>query len=215
MLELARRAQALRRPAGPPRHRPGGAEGLGRLRDRAERIRQEHPAPLRQPARAAGRGDRSCWRARRSPEARGTASTSSGGGSAWCSSSSTCSRTCRRSRTSASRRRRCWSGSRERGRREGARAARAGRALGQGVRVPGAPVRRAAAARRDRPGARDGPARDAVRRGHERARPRADQGGARRDAGAGRRGNDDDRRDARDGLRPRRRRTRSSSWTRA
>ena len=47
---------------------------------------------------------------------------------------------------------------------------------------------------------------DAVRRGHQRARPRAGQGGARRDARARRRGHDDARRHPRDGLRPRGRR---------
>ena len=50
------------------------------------------------------------------------------------------------------------------------------------------------------------PEADAVRRGHQRARPRAGRGGARRDARAGRRGHDDDRRHPRDGLRPRGRR---------
>ena len=85
----------------------------------------------------------------------------------------------------------------------------------QAVRVPRAPVRRPAAARRDRPRAGDGPARDAVRRGHERARPGAGQGGARRDARAGLRGHDDGRRHARDGLRRATSRTASCSWTTA
>ena len=49
------------------------AAGLRGLRDRAERLRQEHAAPLREPARAAGRGPH---RARgRGDHARGRAST--------------------------------------------------------------------------------------------------------------------------------------------
>ncbi len=86
---------------------------------------------------------------------------------------------------------------------------------GQGGRVPGAAVRRPAAARRDRARAGDGPARDALRRGHQRARPRAREGGARRDARAGRRGHDDGRGHPRDGLRRARSPTGSCSWTRA
>ena len=75
----------------------------------------------------------------------------------------------------------------------------------EGRRVPRPPLGRPAAARGDRPGAGDGPARDALRRGHERARPRARQGGPRRDARAGRRGDDDGRRHPRDAVRPGRR----------
>jgi ABC-type thiamine transport system ATPase subunit len=79
---------------------------------------------------------------------------------------------------------------------------------------PRAPLRGPAAAGGDRAGAGDGPARDALRRGHQRARPGADQGGAGRDAGAGRR-DDDGRGHPRDGLRRGCRRERaSSSWTR-
>ncbi len=79
--------------------------------------------------------------------------------------------------------------------------------LGRQARpVPRTALRRPAAAGRDRPGAGDGTARDALRRGHQRPRPRARQGGARRDARA-RLGRDDDaRRHPRDGLRPRGRR---------
>ena len=53
----------------------------------------------------------------------------------------------------------------------------------QGGRLPGAPVRRPAAAGRDRPGAVDGPRHDAVRRADQRARPRAGRRRARRDEG--------------------------------
>ena len=67
---------------------------------------------------------------------------------------------------------------------------------------------RPAAAGGDRPGAGDGPPRDALRRGHQRPRSGADQGGARRDARAGGGGHDDGRRHPRDGLRPGRRRPR-------
>ena len=54
-----------------------------------------------------------------------------------------------------------------------------GRAGGEDRRLPGAPVRRPAAARRDRAGAVDGPRHDAVRRADQRARPRARRGRAR------------------------------------
>ena len=73
----------------------------------------------------------------------------------------------------------------------------------QDRRVSGPALGRPAAAGGDRPGAGDGPPRDAVRRGHLGARPGAGQGGPRRDARARRGGDDDDRRDPRDGLRPR------------
>ena len=52
----------------------------------------------------------------------------------------------------------------------------------QGRRLPGAAVRRPAAARRDRAGAGDAAEADAVRRADLRARPRAGRRGARRDA---------------------------------
>ena len=54
-------------------------------------------------------------------------------------------------------------------------------------RLPGAALRRAAAAGGDRPGAGDGPQADAVRRADLGARPRAGRRGARGDARAGRR----------------------------
>jgi ABC-type histidine transport system ATPase subunit len=64
-------------------------------------------------------------------------------------------------------------------------------------------LRRPAAARRDRTRARDEAGADAVRRADERPRPGDDRRGARRDGGARARGDDDDRRHPRDGLRPR------------
>ncbi len=83
-----------------------------------------------------------------------------------------------------------------------ARADRAGR---QGRRVPRPSVGRAAATCRDRACARDAAEAHALRRDHERARPRARERGAPDDARARRAGDDDDRRDPRDGLRARRR----------
>ena len=56
--------------------------------------------------------------------------------------------------------------------------------LAKGGRLSRAAVRRAAAARRDRPGAGDGPQADAVRRAHLGARPGAGRRGARRDEAA-------------------------------
>ena len=176
---------------------------------------QEHAAALREPARAARRGhDRARGRGDHARRQRST-STTSAGAWAWSSSSSTCSRTSRRSRTSALRRRRCSSARATRRSQKATRAARPGGALRQGVRVPGPALGRAAAARRDRPRARDGPPRDAVRRGHERARPRARQGGARRDARPGRPGDDDGRRHPRDAASPATWPTGWCSWTRA
>ena len=77
---------------------------------------------------------------------------------------------------------------------------------GQGEGLPAAAVRRPAATRRDRPGARDGPEADAVRRADLRARPRARRRGAGGHAQARRRRHDHDRGHPRDGLRPRGRR---------
>ena len=61
----------------------------------------------------------------------------------------------------------------------GPRSAGSGRAGGEGGRLPGAAVRRAAAAGRDRPGAGDGPQADAVRRADLGAGPGAGRRGAR------------------------------------
>ncbi len=72
--------------------------------------------------------------------------------------------------------------------------------------VPDAALGRSAAAGGDRPGAGDGAQADAVRRADQRPRPRARRRGARRDARPGQERHDDDRRDARDGLRARGRR---------
>ena len=54
----------------------------------------------------------------------------------------------------------------------------------EGRLLPRPPLRRTAAARRDRARARDEARADALRRGDERARPRDDRRGARRDEGA-------------------------------
>ena len=81
-------------------------------------------------------------------------------------------------------------------------AAQPDRPGGQGVRVPRAFVRRPAAARRDRPVARDEPPATAPRRGHVRARPGARRGGARPRPRTRAPGHDNADRNARDGLRP-------------
>ncbi len=141
-------------------------------------------------------------------------STSSAGGLAWSSSSSTSSRTRARSRTSMLAQRTVL----KRGAAEAQDQVRGppeeGRPRRQARRVPGAALGRPAAAGGDRAGAGDGPPRDALRRGHQRPRPGADQGGARRDARAGGGGDDDGGGDPRDGLRPGRRQLGRSSWTR-
>ena len=76
----------------------------------------------------------------------------------------------------------------------------------------GPALRRPAAARRDRPRARDGSQGHAVRRADQRARPRDDQRGARRHGRPRQRRHDHDRRHPRDGLRAQGRRPRASSW---
>ena len=70
-------------------------------------------------------------------------------------------------------------------------------------RVPVAALGRPEAARGDRPGADDGAQGAPVRRADVRARPDARRRGAQRHGGPGPRGRDDDRRDPRDGVRPR------------
>ncbi len=102
-----------------------------------------------------------------------------------------------------------------RGRRPGDGAAAARRARRQARRLPGAALRRPAAARRDRPRARHAAAHHALRRGHLRARPRAGRRGAEDDARARRARHDHARRDPRDGLRVATSPTTSSSWTTA
>ena len=81
--------------------------------------------------------------------------------------------------------------------------------------LPVAALGRAEAARGDRPRAGHGPQAHALRRAHQRPRPRADRRGAQGHEGPRRRGHDHDRRHPRDGLRPRRGEPLSSSWTRA
>ncbi len=133
----------------------------------------------------------------------------------WCSSSSTCSRTRARSRTSASPRQTVLGPLGDGGPREGRGPARARRPRREDQRVPRPPLGRPAAARRDRPGAGDGSARDAVRRGHIGARPGAGQGGPRRHARARERGHDHGRRHPRDEASPATLATGSPSWTAA
>ena len=81
-------------------------------------------------------------------------------------------------------------------------AARARRHRRAGRQVPGAAVRRPAAAGGDRPRAGDGAEGDAVRRADVGARPGDGQRGARRDDRPGPGRHDDGRRHPRDGLRP-------------
>ena len=174
--EARGRREALRRPARPPRDRPRRRQGRGRLRARAQRLGQEHPAALHQPARAARRGP---------DPARGDGDLPREGGpddygvdfvrrrvgmvfqqfnlfphKSAIENVSLAQRDGARPR-------------RGRGADQGGGAARAGRPRRQARRVPRPALRRPAAAGGDRPRAGDGPARDAVRRGHQRARPRS------------------------------------------
>ena len=96
-----------------------------------------------------------------------------------------------------------------RGRVDRARAARARRHPREGRQLSPRAQRRPAATRRDRAVARDGPEADALRRADERARPRDDQRGARRDARARQGRHDDGGGHPRDGLRRGPRPTRS------
>ena len=98
----------------------------------------------------------------------------------------------------------------QRGRREARHGAPRPRRRRQPGREAARPaLRRAAAARRDRPRARDGPEADALRRADLRARPRDDHRGARRHGRPREGRHDDDRRHPRDGLRPQGRRPRA------
>ena len=171
-----------------------------------ERLGQVDPAALHQPARTPGGGPHLPRGHARSPTASRDAprtSTSSAAGSGSCSSSSTCSRTSRALANVGLAQTKVLGRSYEEARAKARVAAHPRRPRRQAQRVPRPALGRPAAAGGDRPGAGDGPARDAVRRGHQRARPGAGQGGPRRDARARRRGHDDDRRHPRDGLRPR------------
>ena len=139
-----------------------------------------------------------------------------GSASASSSSSSTCSRTCASiDNLTLARAPRPQAAARARPRRARASCSQRVGLEEKARQVPAPALGRAAAAGGDRPGAGDGPARHAVRRGHVGARPRARRRGADRDARPRQRRHDDDRRDARDELRPRGRATSSSSWTRA
>ena len=187
--EAAGSPQALRRARGAQRRRPRGRQRRSRLHPRAQRLGQEHAAALRQPARAA-RGRRDLPRgpghlqgpelghrrgelgARLRPPAGrdglpavqplppqdGAAERDPGAAN----------------RCSASR-------SAEAEAKATALLERVGLA-DKLEPVPRTALRRPAAAGRDRPGAGDGTARDALRRGDQRARPRAGQRGARHDA---------------------------------
>ncbi len=89
-----RRREELRQAQGARRRRPLRRARRGRLRDRALGLGQEHPAALHQPAGASGgRADPARGQGDHGQPTAPRASTSSAGGSAWSSSSSTCSRT--------------------------------------------------------------------------------------------------------------------------
>ena len=202
--------EELRRPPGAARDRPRGRPRRGRLRARPERLGQEHAAALHQPARAA-RGGRDLARGQGDLHGPSAGEGEAGVdfvrqrvGMVFQQFNLFPHKTRDRERLAGP-----ADGAqprRGRGADEGGGAAEPGRARRQARRVPGAALGRPAAAGGDRPGAGDGPARDALRRGDQRARPGAGQGGARRDARARRGGDDDDRRHPRDRLRPRRRR---------
>ena len=175
MLQAARRPQALRRARGAARHRPRG-RGRGRLHPRAERLRQEHLAALPQPARAARAGR--VFIEGRHPQGAGSGPASRAGldfvrqrvGMVFQQFNLFPHKTALENVTLA--RKRC-SAARAQEARAKARAAGAGRPRRQARPVPRTAVRRPAAAGRDRPGAGDGPACDALRRGDQRPRPRS------------------------------------------
>ena len=102
-----RRQQVVRRPPRPRRRRPVGRARRGRGRHRPVGLGQVHAVPVHQPARAHRRRARSASKACRCRR-RARRSPGCGPTSAWSSSRSTCSRTCRCSTTSRSARsRRC------------------------------------------------------------------------------------------------------------
>ena len=176
------------------RRRPRRRQRRSRLHPRPERLRQEHAAALRQPARAA-RGGRDLPRRPRHLQGPGLghrraelgARLRPPAGRDGLPAVQPLPPQDRAARTSPWRRGRCSASASAEAEEKGEGAARAGRPRRQTRAVPRTALRRPAAAGRDRPGAGDGTARDALRRGHQRPRPRAGQGGARHDARAGRR----------------------------
>ena len=199
-VDVARgRPPRLRQQPGAARHRPRacppattacviGPSGSGKSTAAA---RASTGLPNPPPATCCSTAAR-CWP---------TTPTGCGSGSAWCSSTSTCSRTrpCAKHHARAPQ---AQGLSKDEARERAIVDSSTGWVWPHKADVAArAAFRRPAAARRDRPGAGDGSRGDALRRGHLGARPRAGQGRARDHVRARRRGHDDARRHPRDGLR--------------
>ena len=168
-----------------------GREGRRGRRLRAVGVGQVDADQVRQRAGAVPEGRRSSSTAFRSRIRRPTCR-SCARASAWCSRTSSCSRTCRSRENLTLAQVKVLGARQGRGDRQRGlklpRPRRPHRAEGQ---VPRPALRRPAAARRDRPRAVDGPDLHAVRRADLRARSRDDQRGARRH-GPAREGRHDD-----------------------
>ena len=165
-------------------HQSHGPQGRGRRRARSVRVGQVHAVPGDQPAGDDPGRDRSPSTARSCPR-RARRWPICGPTSAWCSSRSISSPTRRSWRTSPSGRSRSGKKSAADAKKRGHGAAQAGRRRSPGRQVPGAAVRRPAAAGRDRPGAGHGPEGDLVRRADLGPGSRDGQRGARRDGRPG------------------------------
>ena len=216
-------AQALRPHRGPARDHARGPRRARRLHPRPLGLRQDHAAALHQPPREDRRGPHLGRRRARglSPGGRPPARAARGGGRAQAGGD--------RDGLPALQPLRAHDGAAERHGRPAARqeaaareaqeratrAARARRPRRQARVLPGTALRRPAAARGHRAGAGDGAQAHALRRADVGAGSRARRRGARRDARPRGRGDDDDRRHARDRLRARGRPTAWCSSTTA
>ncbi|CAA9405115.1 MAG: ABC transporter, ATP-binding protein (cluster 3, basic aa/glutamine/opines), partial [uncultured Pseudonocardia sp.] len=197
------RRQALRRPARPARHRPGGGTGPGRGGARPVGVGQVHAVPHDQPARADRLGhDRG--RRRRAPR-RGQGAGRAARGRRHGVPELQPVRAQDDPRERHARPAQGAQGEQGRGREGRPGPPRARRHRQPEGQVPRAALRRAAAAGRHRPRPGDEAQGHAVRRAHLRARPGDGQRGPRRHDHAGQGGHDDARGHPRDGLRPPRR----------
>ena len=174
-----RRPQELRRQRGPEGDRPQRRERRGADDHRPQRQRQEHAAAVRQPARAAESGNdlfEGEEITRKGVDVSAVRHADRDGLPAVQPLSAP-----DRDDNLTLATRRIGSARRRRRRNAGTSCSRAS-ALREGRPAPASALRRPAAARRDRAGADDGAARDAVRRGHVGAGPGARRRGADRDA---------------------------------
>ncbi|CAA9570227.1 MAG: ABC transporter, ATP-binding protein (cluster 3, basic aa/glutamine/opines), partial [uncultured Thermomicrobiales bacterium] len=195
-----RREQVVRRTARPAGHRSGDRPRRGRRRHRSLGLGQVDPVPCHQPARAHRQGRD---HHRRRATARGGQGVGPAAGRRRHGVPEL--QPLRPQDRARERRARAGQGAQEVQGRRGEAGPRAPGARGRdepGRQVPGAALRRSAAARGHRPRPGHGAQGDALRRAHLRAGPRDDQRGPRRHGGPREGRHDHGRRHPRDGLRP-------------